>query len=277
MGFFRTERDGGVAHLIMDRADKANAMNAEFWEELPQAVGALAADPEVRAIVLSGEGRHFTAGMDLSAFQGLLKLTEDEPARGAYAMRDMILRLQGSLTALESARVPVICAIHGACMGGGIDLITAADIRLASRDAYFGIEEINIAITADVGTLQRLPKLIAPSIVRELALTGRRFTAEEAHGWGLVGSLHEDRAAVIGAALEMARGIASKSPLAVAGIKRALTYARDHSVEDGLDQVATWNAGMLRPEDLMEAMRARMSREEGRFRDLAPEARLTTG
>jgi len=164
--------------------------------------------------------------------------------------------------------VPVIAAIHGACLGGGIDLISACDLRMASQDASFGIEEIHIGMAADVGTLQRLPKIMPPAVVHELAYTGRRFSAEEARGWGLVSSVYDNRDATVEAALQLAQEIAAKSPLAIAGIKRAITYARDHSVEDALDHMATWNAGMLRPEDLMKAMAARSTKQEAVFKDL---------
>lgn len=267
-GFFRHERDGGVAHLTMNRPDKANAMSPEFWEDLPRLVKTLGDDPTVRALVISAEGRHFTAGMDLAAFDGILALPKEEPGRGAFALRDLVLKLQAALTSLEEARFPVICAIHGACYGGGIDMITAADIRLSTVETVFAIEEINIGMAADVGTLQRLPKIIPPGVARELCYTGRNFSGAEAKGWGLVNETYADRETVVAAALDMARDIAARSPLAIAGVKRALTYARDHSVEDGLDQIATWNAGMLRPEDLKEAMRARKEKQAGTFRDL---------
>ena len=167
-----------------------------------------------------------------------------------------------------SSRLPVIAAVQGACIGGGIDLICACDIRIATTDAQFSIEEINIGMTADVGTLQRLPKLIPPGLVMELALTGRRFSAREAAGWGLINAVHEDAGTATTAAFAMAHEIAAKSPLAIAGIKNAVTYARDHGVGDALDQVATWNAGMLRGEDLMAALQARMARKTARFADL---------
>lgn len=266
--FFKVERDGAVAKLVMARGEKANAMSVEFWDDLPRLTRELAADPEVRVIVLMGEGRHFSSGMDLSAFTGIADMTKDEPGRAAMALRSHILKLQDSFTALEDARVPVICAIHGACIGGAIDMITAADIRICAENSYFSIEEIHIGMAADVGTLQRLPKLIPPGAARELAMTGRRFDAAEAKSLGLVSSIHADKDAVEAAAMEMAHLIAGKSPLAISGIKQSLNYARDHSVTDGLNQIATWNAGMLRPEDLMTAMQARMAKKEAQFKDL---------
>ena len=266
--FFKTELNDGVAHLIMNKGDKANAMSPDFWEDLPKIVDAFGMDPNVRAVVISAEGRHFTGGMDLASFQPVLGLVENEPGRAAFALRDTILKLQDSFTSLERARFPVITAIQGACLGGGIDFITAADIRLASQDAYFGVEEIHIGMAADVGTLQRLPKLMAPGIVRELCYTGRKFSAQEAYGWGLVNSVHDSHEAVVSAALELAKEIAAKSPLAIAGIKQSLNYARDHTVADGLDQIATWNGGMLRPEDLQKAIQAKMAKKEAEFASL---------
>ena len=212
---------------------------------------------------------------DPRLIQPILALSQGEPARGAFALRELILQLQGAFNALEQARIPVIAAIHGACLGGGIDFITACDIRLASKDAYFGIEEIHIGMTADVGTLQRLPKLIAPGIVRELAFTGRRFSSQEAQSWGLINSVHETQEAVVESALNLAREIAEKSPLAIAGIKQSLNYARDHSVADGLDQIATWNGGMLRAEDLQKSLEAKMKKKQAEFRALLPRAGLS--
>ncbi len=267
--FFAVGIDGHVAHLRMNRSEKANAMSPDFWADLPRLTRALAAMPAIRAVVISGEGRHFTSGMDLSAFSGIMDMTGGEPGRAAHALRAHILHLQDSFTALEQAPFPVICAIHGACVGGGIDMVTAADIRLAAADSYFAVEEINIGMAADVGTLQRLPKIIAPGIAKELCYTGRRFGAEEAKAIGFVNAVHADREAVIAAALALAAEIASKSPLAMAGIKRSLNYAIDHPTTDGLEQIATWNSGMLRPEDLMKAMQARAAKQVAEFKDLA--------
>lgn len=267
--FFTVARDGAVAHIAMNRPDKANAMSPDFWDDLPRILDALGRDETVRSAVLTGEGKHFTAGMDLAAFNGIAKLFNGEPGRAAFAMRDLILKLQGSFNAIERARFPVIAAIHGACVGGGIDLITACDIRLASADAYFAIEEINIGMAADVGTLQRLPRLIAPAVAAELAYSGRRFDAAEAKALGLVSQVAETREKLMDAAFALAGSIAKRSPLAIAGIKRNLAYARDHSVADGLDYIATWNAGMLRAEDLMKAIQAKMAKQDAEFQNLA--------
>ncbi len=270
--FFNVSIDGPVAHLEMNRPDKANGMSPDFWEDLPMLAKAIDADTSIRCAILSGAGRHFSGGMDLASFADINALQENEPGRASYALRDLILRLQASLTSLEDMRIPVIAVTHGACLGGAIDLITACDMRIASADTSFGIEEIQIGMAADVGTLQRLPKLMPLGIVYELAYTGRRFSAEEAKNWGLVNSLHEDRTAALDAARELAHSISTKSPLAIAGIKRAVTFARDNSVANSLDQIATWNAGMLRPQDLMTAMQAKMAKQDAVFEDLLQDA-----
>lgn len=270
--FFELTREGPVARLALNRPEKANGMTPEFWTELPRIVRELDVDPSVRALVIAGNGKHFTGGMDLASFQQVIALVQKEPGRAAYALRRLVLQLQDSFNALEECRLPVIAAIHGACIGGGIDMVSACDLRLASRDAFFSIEEIHIGMAADVGTLQRMPKLVAPGIVKELAFTGRRFTPVEAQGWGFVNEICADAEAVQARAMELAGEIAGKSPLAIAGIKQAVDYARDHSVRDGLDQIATWNAGMLRPEDLTAALQARMARKAAVFRDLETKA-----
>ncbi len=266
--FFLLSLDGPVAHLSMNRPDKANGMSQAFWDELPQIVRDLGNNPAIRALVITGEGKHFTGGMDLSAFTGIAEMTKSEPARAAFALRKLILKLQDTFNALEQAHFPVIAAVHGACLGAGIDMISACDIRLASEDTSFAIEEIHIGMTADVGTLQRMPKLVAPGIVKELAFTGRRFSAAEARSFGFVNSVHPDRDATIKAALALADEIAAKSPVAIAGIKQAVNYTLDHSVGESLEQIATWNAGMLRPQDLMSALQARMAKQQAVFADL---------
>jgi enoyl-CoA hydratase len=266
--FFEVEVDGGVAHLAMNRPEKANGMSPDFWEDLPRLTKELEQDMTIRAMVISGKGKHFTGGMDLSAFGSIMDLLKSEPGRSSYEMRKLVLKLQNSFNALEEARFPVIAAIHGACIGGGIDMISACDIRLASNDAIFSIEEINIGMTADVGTLQRLPKLMAPGIVKELAYTGRRFSATEAKDWGFINTICDSQQDVLDKALELARQIATKSPLAISGIKQSIDYARDHNVADSLNQIATWNGGMLRPEDLMGAIKAKMEKKQAVFADL---------
>ncbi len=272
--FFLVSRDGPVARISMNRPDKANGMTPDFWTELPRLIELLERDETVRCAVITGEGKHFTGGMDLAAFGSIAALFQQEAARAAYALREKILKLQDAFTAIERARFPVIAAIHGACIGGGIDMITACDMRIASEDAFFSIEEINIGMTADVGTLQRLPKLIAPSVAAELAYTGRRFQAQEAQQIGLVSRLSQTREALLQDAMTIATDIADKSPLAIAGIKRNLAYSRDHGVADGLDYIATWNAGMLRGDDLTRAVSATMAKKQAVFADLLSDESL---
>jgi len=266
--FFEFEIDGPVAHLKMNRPKKANGMTPDFWQDLPRLVRELGNDTSVRALMISGNGKHFTGGMDFGTFGSITDLLKQEPARAAYALRLLIKNLQDSFNALEEAPFPVIAAVHGACIGGGIDMISACDIRLASRDAWFSIEEINIGMTADVGTLQRLPKLIAPGIVKELAYTGRKFSAQEALEWGFINRICEDQQDVVVQSLALASEIATKSPLAITGTKIAIDYARDHNVADGLDQIATWNSAMLREQDLMGALKAKIEKKQAVFSDL---------
>lgn len=257
-----------VAHVAMNRPEKLNAMNSNFFSEIGKAFKALDADPNVRAIVLSGNGKHFTAGLDLKESASVLGGAEGEPARVRDKLRRHILWLQDSFNAIDTCRVPVIAAIHGACVGGGIDLIAATDIRVATEDAWFSVQEINVAIVADLGTLQRAPYLLPLGILKELAFTGRKMKPDEAKSLGFINHIHPDKKAVLQAAFELAELIASKSPLAVVGTKAVLNHARDHSIADGLDYVATWNSGMLLGEDLMKAATAALTRQEATYADL---------
>lgn len=266
--FFTVTREQSLVRIEMNRPEKANSMTPRFWRELPAILDGLGCDETVRVAVISGNGKHFSSGMDLSTFSDIAELVKKEPARAAFALREVILRLQETFNAIERARFPVIAAVHGACIGAGVDLITACDMRLASADASFSVEEINIGMVADVGTLQRLPKLVAPAIAAELCYTGRRFSAQEALDFGLVSRVLPDRDALLSAAVELAVDVANRSPLAIAGIKRNLAYSRDHSVADGLDYIATWNGGMLRAVDLMTAIQAKMARKQADFADL---------
>ena len=262
--------DGPIAHVAMNRPDKLNAMNGAFFSEIGAAFRMLDNNPAVRAVVLSGNGKHFTAGLDLKESASVLggASQTDDPARVREKLRRHILWLQDSFTAIDNCRAPVIAAIHGACVGGGIDLIAACDIRLASHDAWFAVQEINVAIVADLGTLQRAPYLLPLGILKELAFTGRKMTVEEAKSHGFINHVHADKAGTLDAALEMAQSIASKSPVAMAGTKAVLNHARDHTVSDGLDYVATWNSGMLLGEDLMKAATATLTRQNASFTDL---------
>ena len=260
--------EGAIAHVEMIRAEKANAMDAAFWRELPAAMEALDAESRVRAIVLSGRGRHFSAGIDLAMLRDMAPDPKADPARVREVLRRRICELQESFTAIERCRKPVIAAIHGVCFGAAVDLVTACDLRYASDDARFAIQEINIGMVADVGTLQRAPHLLPHGVLRELAYSGREMTAAEAAHYGFVNRVAPGREDTIAAAMEMARTIAGKSPLAIAGTKQVLNHARDHSVADGLDYVATWNAGMLLGSDLMKGAAAALTKAVPEYDDL---------
>jgi enoyl-CoA hydratase len=261
-------RDGGVAHVELVREDRLNAMDGEMFAAIGEAFRALGGDPSVRCILLSGRGRHFSAGLDLHYAATQFPPTDD-PGRAAEARLRHIKWLQDCFTAAEEARAPVIAAIHGGCIGAGVDLATACDVRLASADAFFQVAEVDVAITADLGTLQRLTRLIPEGVVRELAYTGRRMGADEALRLGLVNRIEADRDAVIAAGLDLARTIAAKSPLAVAGAKMSLNYSRGRTVEEGLRHVALWNAGALVSADLSAAVKARLDKSAPTFDDLA--------
>ena len=266
--FFNLSIEGAVAHLSLDNPAQSNCLTDAFWSELPQVVDQLGRDASIRVVLITGEGKHFCAGMDLSSFDFITEVSEGEPGRGAFTFYNRIRELQAALDSLEQSRLVTIAAVHGACIGGAIDLISACDIRIASDETRFSVEEINVGMAADVGTLQRLPRLIAPGIARELAYTGRKFTAQEALGWGFINSAHDGLEATRTAARELAETIAAKSPLALAGTKRAITYGLENGVADGLDQIATWNAGMLRPEDLNTALSAMKEKRKAEFADL---------
>ena len=255
-----------VATVSLNRPDKANSMNAAMWDELQTCFDWLDQEPTVRAVILAGNGKHFCAGLDHAMFGGLHGASS-EPSRRAEHLRRTILRLQDNLSAIEKCRVPVLAAIHKTCIGGGVDMTCCADMRYATQDAYFSIREIDIGMTADVGTLQRLPKIIPDGVVRELAYTGRDMGAQEARDVGYVNQVFEDREAMMREVTRIARDIAGKSPLAVRGSKEMLLYSRDHSVAEGLNYIATWNAGMLSQADLQAGMQAQMEKKQAQYED----------
>jgi enoyl-CoA hydratase len=259
-----------VAHVRLNRPDELNTMVPEFWRELPEIVTGLSDAGEARAIVISSTGKHFTAGMDLSVFQAPMD-PDAEPGRRQAKLRSLVKQLQWSFTSLEQARVPVLTAVQGGCIGGGVDLVTAADLRYATRDAFFSVQEINVGMTADVGTLQRLGTCVPQGVAREMAFLGRRMPAQRAYEVGLVQGLYDDHEALVAGVLEIAREIAGKSPLALWGTKVAMTYARDHGVAAGLEQIATWQAGMFQPADLMESFVAKAEQRPTAYAPLLPE------
>ena len=262
-----------VGHITANRPEKANSMIAAYWRELPQIVDEMSASGSVRAIVLAAEGRNFCAGMDLSVFatqEDVRPGMSGHRSRRNERFRSTAMKLQDSFTALERARVPVLCAIQGACVGAGIDMISAADMRYATEDAYFTIAEINIGMTADVGTLQRMPKLVAEGIVKELAFTGRKWSAAEAQAAGFVNAVYPDHDTMLSAVHEVAAQITTKSPMAVWGTKASMHYTRDHSVADSLEYIANWNAAMFDTDDMGEAFSAQMEQRTPEYPDLFP-------
>lgn len=251
------EREGPVATVWLDDPDRRNAMGPAFWNDLPLVMVELGADESVRAVVVAAKGRHFTAGIDLGMFATTVG---DEDGTSGVARRRRFLaevkRLQASISAVADCPKPVIAAVHGACIGGGIDLISACDIRLCSADATFSVRETRMAMVADVGTLQRLPKVVAAGHVAELVYTGRDIDAERARAIGLVNDVLADHDAVVAAARALALEIAANSPLAVQGSKAVLRRGEDLSIDQGLDLVALWNAAFIQSDDLSEAVTA---------------------
>jgi enoyl-CoA hydratase len=269
---FKLSIENNVAHIVLNRPEAMNSMPRAFWNELPALVHDIDDHAKARVIVISSTGKHFTAGMDLSVFtdgEGVNASGADEYSR-AEAFRQFVLTLQGSFNCLDNARMPVLVAIQGGCIGGGVDFVSACDMRYATEDAFFQIQEINIGMTADVGTFPRLCKLIPEGWVRELAYAGRRLPAPRAKEIGLVNETFPTQEAMLKHVLELAAEIATKAPVAVAGSKRMINYARDHTIADGLDYIATWQAGMFAPPHMMEAFAAKAQKRAPNFADLAP-------
>jgi enoyl-CoA hydratase len=269
---FKLSIENNVAHIVLNRPEAMNSMPRAFWNELPVMVNDINDNAKARVIVISSTGKHFTAGMDISVFtdgNGVSASGADQYAR-AEAFRQFVLTLQGSFSCLDNARMPVIAAIQGGCIGGGVDMTSACDVRYCTEDAFFQIAEINIGMTADVGTFPRLCKLIPEGWVRELAYAGRRLPAAKAKEIGLVNETFATQDAMLAFVMELATEIAAKAPVAVAGSKRMINFARDHSIADSLDYIATWQAGMFAPPHMMEAFAAKAQKREANFADLSP-------
>ena len=260
--------EGAVAEVSLNRPDRSNAMNEAMWQELREAMRWADATPSVRTVVLTGAGKNFCAGIDLAMLGGVAKaVAHADPARSREALRRLILDLQDCLTSIERCRKPVLAAIQGACIGGALDMVTCCDMRYAAADAVFSVREVDVGMTADVGTLQRLPHIVPDGVARELAYTGRNLEAGEAAAIGLVNRLFPTQEELLAGVMTIAQAIADKSPLAIRGTKEMLNYGRDHSVADGLDHVATWNAAMLMSADLEEAMSAARERRKPVYQD----------
>jgi enoyl-CoA hydratase len=270
------QQDDAVATVWLDRPEARNAMGPELWSDLPRAMATVSEDVDVRAVVVAARGPHFSVGLDLKAMGGVLSGGGGDGGGGGGAStpsmaararrgRSEVLRLQASITAVAACPKPVIAAVHGYCIGGGVDLIAACDIRLASADAVFSVREAKVAIVADLGSLQRLPAIIGAGHLAELAFTGKDIDASRAKEIGLVNDVAADAEAVQAAAAALAAEIAANSPIAVQGTKAMLAANDGRTVGQGLEYVATWNAGMLASDDLVEAMTAFMERRSPKF------------
>lgn len=259
-----------IAHIQLSRPKKLNTLNAAFWRELPAVVKAIDHQAAARVIVISSSGKHFTAGMDLQVFADMGAAAGGEPARYGESFRRMVLELQAAFNALENARMPVLAAIQGACIGGGVDMVCAADSRYCTADAFFTIKETALAMTADLGTLQRLPHLMPQGLVRELAYTARKFKATEALSTGFVNRIFDTHQEMLSEVMAIARQIARQSPMAVTGTKEMFNYSRDHGVTESLRYMATWQAGMFSLPDVQQAMKAQMEKRDAVFEELRP-------
>lgn len=260
--------EDGVLHVQLNRPEKLNAMNQAFWREVKECFLDVAVDTDTRVVVISANGRAFSAGLDLSDL-GDGGGKDLDVGRKAMRLRQTVLKLQEPFNALEAVPQPVIVVGHGAVVGGGIDFMCACCIRYASKDAMFSIKEVEIGLAADLGTLQRLPKIVGnEGLVRELAYTARKFDAEEAQKMGFVTRVFNSKEEALAGSMELARDLAAKSPLAMVGTKRMITYNRDHSVQDGLDYIATWNASALQAPDMMLTLKARQEKKTAIFAKL---------
>ncbi|MCG8414719.1 MAG: crotonase/enoyl-CoA hydratase family protein [Pseudomonadales bacterium] len=262
-----------IAHIVMNRPEKRNSMIPAYWDELPKVISDIEDQPGVRVIVISSTGPHFTSGMDVSAFGNSTKGDEGEDQvkhnrlKGARFIGS-VKHLQQAFTCLEQCRVPVLAAIQGGAIGAGVDLVTACDLRYVTEDAFFTIFEINIGMTADVGTFPRITALLPEGIVKEMAYTGRRLSAAEARSFGFVNQVFKNQEELLAGVMEVAKEIARKAPLAIHGSKRIINYSRDHSTEDALDYIIVWNASMLQSDEIQEAMMANAEKREADFVDL---------
>ena len=275
---FNVEIADGIAHLQLKRGDELNTMVPEFWRELPEIVKDIDANAKARVIVISSTGKHFSGGMDLSVFTAggqsagtAAAASKSERGRTRANLRLSVLEIQETFNILERMRMPVLIAIQGGCVGGAVDFASACDCRYATEDAFFVIQEINIGMTADVGTFPRLCHLMPEGMVRELAYSGRRMPAKKALQLGLVNEVFATQDEMLKHVMGVAKDIAEKSPLAVHGSKVMINYARDHSIADGLDYIATWQAGMYNPEvDMRESFVAKAEKRAPKFDDMPP-------
>jgi len=273
--FFTLTTDAqGVAHLLLNRPERMNTMAPAFFPALRDAVRELHDSGSARVLVISSTGKHFCAGMALETFAGQGAMLDTSSARTRLAFQDSLRRLMDCFSALDEARLPIICAIQGGCIGGALDLAAACDIRYASADAFFSVQEINIGMTADLGVLQRLQAIMPAGLARELAYTGERLSAERALACGLVNAVLPDAEALLSHAMKIAQQIAAKSPLAIAGSKLALNHARDHGVASSLQQMSLLQSAIFDTAEMGQAIMAWKAKSAADFAPLAPVAVL---
>lgn len=274
MQCFSLSLENHIAHLVLNRPEAMNTMHPTFWRELDEVLTQLHREGRARALVISSTGKHFSAGMALETFGGAITMDDQSP-EGRAAIYDLLTDMQGTFTKLETLRIPVIVAIQGGCIGGAVDMVTACCIRYATADAFFCIQEINIGMVADVGTLQRLPKLVPLGVVKELAYTGRRLPAQKALGYGLVNEVFDTPEAMLAAAMQCATEIAAKPPVAIWGTKQVIHYTRDHSVDDSLKQMGWVQGAIWSNAHVREAVTAMKQKRAGEFPALSPLASFT--
>ena len=267
MHCFSLSIEHDIAHLVLNQAAAFNTMHPTFWRELDEVLTRLHKEAPARVLVISSTGKHFSAGMALETFAGAIRMDDQSP-EGRAAMFDLLTDMQATFTKLETLRMPVIAAIQGGCIGGAVDMVSACCIRYATEDAFFCIQEINIGMVADVGTLQRLPKLIPLALVKELAYTGRRMGAAKAQACGLVNEVFDTPEALLAGALQCAREIAAKPPVAIWGTKQAIHYARDHAVDDALRQMGWLQGAIWSNKHVLEAVMALKGKRAGEFAPL---------
>jgi enoyl-CoA hydratase len=267
--FFQLGVTEGIAHLQLNHPERMNTMAPGFFPLLRDAVQALHDEGRVRVLVISSTGKHFSAGMALDTFASDDAMLHTDTPRARLNFQETLRRLMGCFDVLDTARFPVICAIQGGCIGGALDLATACDIRYCSADAFFCVQEINIGMAADLGVLQRLPKIVPPGVAREMAYTGDRLPAERALAVGLVNAVLPDAQALLEHAMSAAKGIAAKSPLAIAGSKLALNHARDHGTAAALAQMTLLQSSIFDTAEMAEAIAAWREKRNGSFAPLA--------
>jgi len=273
---FKIDIQDKIAHIILNRPEKMNSLPISFWSDLPRIINEIDHDALARVIVISSTGKHFSAGMDLSVFSDAENARNEEnpktdPGRKKGSFYKGLLKLQETFNCIDNSRIPVLMAIQGGCIGGAVDFASASDIRYCTEDAFFCIQEINIGMTADVGTFPRLPHLLPMGLVKELAFTGRRMFSNEAKDCGLVNNVFSNYDDMMKEVMQIAKEIAKKSPLAIWGSKEAINYTRGRTIEEGLNQIAMWQAGMYNPQvDMKEALGAQIEKKDPEFEDLYP-------